>query len=427
MVVPELSLEERQKIYRHYASAGAPELDVSAFPTPQDLKVAGQAAAKLPKNATPSRVYDAYIRLQLGIEIASLGLRVCRAMAHEIFRRFSPFLPHQEFDELAEGYLAEAGASLSLVDRIKNTRLFEIDIDGVAFAHDLLVNHLVAADLVQRYQDNLGSLETLIAQPLYRQISREIIGATPDPQVANQLLRRFPSVELFASALRGELGVAVKNGLGVLLREVLDASEQELESLQLRLTVPKTEKGTPRVSPVATEKIPAADFCALELIEDNIQLYLPRILEILERYGNQVTENIRTLARTKRLREPAATSLYLQEELVFSGAKLRCSIIAHLIGHNGVPRRGLTAAVVSAFDSAFGAREDVNPIADFVLCGVWERAETPDLSKILTLFRKCWSSNVYHLRLTATEMVRAHVSWLHECAPDRVPEVVEEL
>jgi NACHT domain len=73
MVVPELSFEERQKIYRHYASAGAPELDVSAFPTPQDLKVAGQAAAKLPKNATPSRVCDAYIRLQLGIEIASLG------------------------------------------------------------------------------------------------------------------------------------------------------------------------------------------------------------------------------------------------------------------------------------------------------------------------------------------------------------------
>lgn len=427
VVVSQLTLEDRQKIYRHYALGDAPEPDLSAFPTPQDLKVAGQAAAKLPKNATPSGVYDAYMRLHLGIDIASVGLRVCRGIAHEVFRRFTPFLAHQEFDKLAERYVAQAGASLSLVDRIKNTRLFENDVDGVAFAHDLLVNHLVAVDLVQAHQNDLASLETVIAQPLYQQIAGEIIGATPDRAVASQLLRRFPSVDLFGAGLRGELGTAVKNGLGVLLRDVLDASEAELESLELQLTVPETEKETPRVLPIVDEQIPAVDSCALQLIEDNIELYLPRILEILERYGNLLKEKVRSLAKTKRLRESVATSLYLQEEVVLAGAKLRCSLIAHLIGHTSTLRRRLSAPIVSAFDGAFGGRNNVNPIADFVLCSVWERAETPDFSKILTLFRKCWSSNVYYLRLKATDMISSHVRWLHESAKDRVPEVIEEL
>jgi hypothetical protein len=82
---------------------------------------------------------------------------------------------------------------------------------------------------------------------------------------------------------------------------------------------------------------------------------------------------------------------------------------------------------VAAFDEAFGGRANVNPITDYVLCGVWEHNPNPDVSKMLTLFRKCWDSNIYHIQLRAAEIFDLKVYWLTEHAQDRVPEVVQEL
>jgi hypothetical protein len=381
VVIPELILTDRQAIYNHYASDAAPTLDVTAFPTPQDLKLAAQAAARFPKNATPALVYDAYIRIQLGHDIASVGMRVCRAIAHEVFSRFSPFLSHQEFDELAERELAEAGAPVSLVDRIKMTRLFDLDVDGISFAHDLLVNHLVAAELVQTHRENLGALGALIAQPLYRQIAAEIISRTPDAEVASAFLGQFPSVDLFRSAHDGELGLAVKDRFRLLLGEVLDRTERELDSLQIECVVPQTEDSMPFVSPVTTEEVPPSDLCALEFMVQNMDSYFPRIAEILDRYGKCVLEATGTLAKTHRLPRSLVTTLYLQGELVFSKQKLRCSRIAHLLAHGSINRLKLSPAVINAFDATFAASQKINPIADFVLCGVWAQAENPDVSK----------------------------------------------
>jgi hypothetical protein len=426
VIIPELSQDERQTIYRHYAPDGTAALDLTAFPTPYDLKIAAQAAAKLPNLATPALVYDTYIRLQLGHDIATVGIKVCRAIAHEIFRRFSLFLSHQEFDELAERELSKAGAPVLLTDRIKTSRLFDLDVDGISFAHDLLVHHLVAAEVVHANRENLAALGEIIEQPLYSPLAAEIISRVPDVDVANALLCQLPSLDLFKAAHRGELGVVVKDRVNTLVREVLDRADEELNSLRIECVIPESKDAYPRISPITVEEVPNVDLCALALVAENMDLYFPRVAEMLDRYGRCLQEAVREVAKSRRLRAAALTALYLRSEFLFTKQKLRCSNIAYLLGHHTFGRPKLSPAVVKAFDATFGDGP-LNPVADFVLCKVWEGAANPDISKMLALFRKCWSSAIYYLQLQATEMFSMQVLWLTQHAADRVPEVVKEL
>jgi hypothetical protein len=426
VTIPELTSEDRQRIYKHYAPHRAASIDLSAFQTPQDLKVAAQVAAKLPKRATPALVYDTYIRAQLGQDIASVGVMVCRAIAHEVFTRFSSFLSHQEFDDLAERKLADLGASIQLIDRIKATRLFERDLDGISFAHDLLVNHLVGAKLVHSNQGNLASLKELIAQPLYQQITGEIISRLPDDELAMELLCTFPSVELFECAYAGELGLVLKDRLETFLRSVLDRTDQELDCFELDCDL-SHGPDVLQVSPVMTEQVTRKDMCALELIARYMDIYFQRVAEILDRYGKRVLECARGLAGKRKLRTTAVTTFYLHQEVELSPQKLRCSQIAHLLSGGSFNRRKLSSAVVDAFDATFGAAGEMNPIVDFVMCGVWGRAPHLDIWKMIVLFRKCWSSGIYHLQLQATDMFRMQANRLFEKPHDQLAALVQEI
>jgi hypothetical protein len=426
VVIPELAQEDRQRIYKHYAPhVGAP-LDLSAFPTPQDLKVAAKAATKLPNQATPALVYDTYIHSQFGRDFASVGKMVCRTIAHEVFKRFSPFLSHQEFDDLAERRLVDLEAPLSLIDRIKETRLFEVDIDGISFAHDLLVNHLVAAELIHCNRENLSKLNELIAQPLYRQITGEVISRLPDPDLATELLCTFPSLELFEAARSGELGLVLKDRLEVFLQQALDRIDQELDTFQLDCNLSNAHRVL-QVVPVTAGQVSRADICALELIARHIDVYFQRVAEILDRYGKCVLERARVLAREHKLRITAVTTFYLHGELVLCAQKLRCSRIAHLLSGGSFNLPKLSSAVVSAFDATFATAGEVNPIVDYVMCGVWGRATDRDIPKMLVLFRKCWSSGIYHLQLQAAEMFRMQSCHLLEEAPDQLAMLEQEI
>jgi hypothetical protein len=328
---------------------------------------------------------------------------------------------------LAELELSKAGAPVSLVDRIKTTRLFDVDVDGISFARDWLVNHLVAAEVIHTNRGTLAALGGIIAQPLYYQIAGEIISRTPDADVANTLLCQSASPELFKAAHRGELGVVLGDRVRMLIGEVLDRAEEELNSLTIECVIPETKDAAPRVSPITIEEVPMVDLCALDLVALNMDLYFPRVAEILDRYGKCLLEAARDVAKAHRLPTTLVTTLYLQEEFIYSKQKLRCSNIAHLLGHQSFNRPTLSPAVTNAFDATFGGDGPLNPVTDFVLCKIWERATNSDIPRMLLLFRKCWSSGIYHLQIQAAEMFSMKVHWLTEYAADRVPEVVQEL
>ncbi len=409
----DLADEERKRIYGYYAPMGTPLLDLGAFPTPQDVKVAAQAAAALSGRSTPAAVYDTYVRLVLGQAIASVGTKVCRRIAHHVFRQFSPFLSHEEFDALAEDALSEFGAPVAWIERIKATRLFEQELDGISFSHDLLVNHLIAADIVHSHRSNLEELPELLDQPLYRPLVAEVVSRIATKQTAVGLLLRYASSQIFESAYLGYLGEPIREGLFRFLEEVLQRTEAELDALELDFIPAESDRSYPCVLPHVHAKPLDADFCALPLIINHLKTFLPRIAEVFRRYGDNLLTAIRSLARTERLRQSAVLDLFLREEIVCSPARLRCSQLVHLFLERSHSRSLLTTELSALCETSFEAGSVFNPILDYVTCTVWERRHDPNVPKMLGIFRKCWESNSHYLRLRAIDMFQFSVALAH--------------
>ena len=426
VVLEDLSLEERRKIYEYYAPQGTPLLDLTPLTTAQDLKVAAQAAAGLTGTATAAAVYDTYFRLVLGSGNASVGGRVCRRIAGHAFERFSPFLSHEDFDSLAEDALTKLGAPIALIDPIKNTRLFEIEPDGVSFSHELLVRHLVAADIAHaRYTDE-EEFTTILDKPLYRPLVAEVIGRLKPGKTARDLLFRYASLELFEAAYLGYLGDPMRNEMCRFLEGVLQRCEEELSCLELEVLSTIEDRSYADIRPRVAVEPTAADIYAMPLVLKNLEAFLPRIVEIFGRYGECILIETKRLADAGRFKRMGILDSYLQYEIVCSGAtRLRCSHLVKVFT-DSFPRR-LTPEIYSLCKGAFRIGSKFNPILDCAACFAWEKCNDPDVSEMLHLFRKCWDSKSYYMRLEAIEMFQFQLRWLTQQDKSVIDEVVTEL
>jgi hypothetical protein len=426
IVLEDLSLEDRRKIYACYAPEGTPFLDLSAFPTAQDVKVAAQAAAGLSGKTTPAAVYDTYFRLVLGKNIASTGTKVCRRIARHVFDHLTLFLSHEEFDAVAEEALRELGAPIALIDQINNTRLFDSAPDGVSFAHDLLVRHLAAAEI--SYDRNLGENEliSILGQPLYRPLVGDVIGRLRVRKTARDLLFRYASPDLFEAAYLGYLGDPIRNHMSRFLEGVLQRCEEELSCLQLEVISTGQDGLYADIRPRVAVEPTDADSCAIPLVLKNLEMLLPRIVEIFGRYGECLLVESKRLADAGRVKQMGVLDLFLRSEIVSSGARLRCSHLVKIFWERSFVRR-LAPEIYSLCKRAFEAGQEFNPILDYVTCCAWENCSDSDVSEMLRLFRKCWDSKSYYMRLKAIEMFEFQVFWLTKQDDTIVDEVAAEL
>jgi hypothetical protein len=425
-VLEDLSLEDRKKIYACYAPEGTPFLDLSAFPTAQDVKVAAQAAAGVSGKTTPAGVYDTYFRLVLGKDIASTGTKVCRRIARHVFDHLTLFLSHEEFDAVAEEALTEFGAPIALIDQIKNTRLFDSVPDGVSFAHDLLVRHLAAAEIA--YDRYLGENEliSILDQPLYRPLVGDVIGRLKLRKTARDLLFRYASPDLFEAAYLGYLGDPIRNEMGRFLEDVLQRCEEELSCLQLEVSSTAEDGSYADIRPRVAVEPTGADSCAIPFVLRNLERFLPSIVEIFGRYGECLLIETKRLADAGRVKQMGVLDLYLRWEIVCSGSRLRCSHLLKIFTEHSFVRR-LAPEIYSLCKRAFEAGQKFNPILDYVACCVWENCSDPDASEMLRLFRKCWDSKSYYMRLKAIDMFEFQLHWLTKQDDTIIDEVASEL
>jgi hypothetical protein len=434
IVLEDLSLEDRRRIYACYAPEGTPFLSLDAFPTAQDIKVAAEAATGLSEKTTPAAVYDTYFRLVLGKDIASTGTKVCRRIAGHVFGNFTLFLRHEEFDAVAEKALTGLGAPIALIDQIKNTRLFDFAPDGISFAHELLVRHLAAAEIA--YDRNLGENElfSILDQPLYRPLVGDVIGrlnAVQPQETARDLLFRYASPDLFEAGYLGHLGDPIKNEIGRFLEGVLQRCEEELSCLQLEVLPASQEELYPAVRPQITVEPVDADSYAIPLVLKNVEAFLPRIVDIFTRYGECLLIESKRLAQNtgasgpKRMGQMGVMDLYFQREIVCS-RMLRCSHLVKLFSESSFVVK-LTPEIYSLCKRVFNAGQKFNPILDYVTCSAWENCSDPDVSEMLRLFRKCWDSKSYYMRLKAMDMFEFQLHWLVEQDDTIINDVAAEL
>jgi hypothetical protein len=426
VVLENPSLDERRKIYEFYAPQGTPLLDLLPFATPQDVKVAAQAAAGLSGTAIASAVYDTYFRLVLGAGNASVGVRVCRQIARHVFERLNPFLSHEDFDHLAEDALRELGAPIALIDQIKNTRLFELEPDGVSFSHELLVKHLVAADVAYARDAEEEKLRTILDKPLYRPLVADVIGRIETKKLAIALLFRYPSAEIFESAYLSHLGEPVRNAMERFLEETLQRCEEELDHLQLEVVSIGDGAESVRIAPVSLREPTDAQLYALPLVLKNLHFFLPRIGALFTRYGSCLLPDTKRMGKAAKLNPIGLLDLYFRDEIICSGTRLLCSHLLRLLADQMLTH-GKNSAIFDECKNAFEVGAEFNPILDYAACAAWENCGDPDVPTMLTLFRKCWDSKSYYARLKAMDMIQFQLRWLREEKPEFIKEVATEL
>lgn len=260
---------------------------------------------------------------------AAVGLRVCSKIAWRMHERFTPFLPHADFDQLAEEFLEELGAPVSLIDHLQNTRLFEVEIDGVSFVHDLLLHHLAAAELVRQARRGGTSLAVVARQPHHRALLAELLARVPDPALAVNLALKEGGRNILEGAYRGELGLAVKDILNRRIAEVLDACEEEIPDLELEC-IPSEKRGGYRcIRGIGLKPMSPDERTLLSLAVEHPEDWLPRFAQLLNAYAVTVHPKLEQVARAHRLKLAYVTECFLLWEEVWPQDQNRCPFLVH--------------------------------------------------------------------------------------------------
>src|SRR4029077_14193895 len=113
------------------------ELDnfCSGFTNAYDLTIAGRCHAASASPASRAELYDRYVRRCIP-ENTAVAAGLLRAIASDMSSEFSSAITRDEFETIAEQFLAQQKASLSIIDQLRLSRLIQLTDEGFAFEHE---------------------------------------------------------------------------------------------------------------------------------------------------------------------------------------------------------------------------------------------------------------------------------------------------
>lgn len=196
-----------------------------------------------------------------------------------------------------------------------------------------------------------------------------------------------------------------------------------MDHLQLEVVSIGDGAESVRIAPVSLREPTDAQLYALPLVLKNLHLFLPRIGELFTRYGSCLLLETKRIAEAAKLNPTGLLDLYFRDEIICSGTRLLCSHLLRLLADRMLTHRK-NSAVFDKCKNAFKVGTEFNPV---LACAAWENCGDPDLPTMLTLFRKCWDSKSYYMRLKAMDMIEFQLRWLSEEKPEFIDEVAIEL
>ena len=177
----------KRRIYAYHAGIEAtPDLDrlCAGFETAYDLVLAGRCHATSNAPATRAELYDRYVAMALPVANAFTAAALLRHIAGQMHERLAIALTRRTYDELAERFLTQNDAKLSVLDALSETRLIELSADTFSFEHELLLTYIEAEHL-RRTMPDIDVLARELAKPRSAQLIEFILPriTAPDERV----------------------------------------------------------------------------------------------------------------------------------------------------------------------------------------------------------------------------------------------------
>ena len=135
----------------------SPDVDYycEPFTNAYELAVAGRCHASGKPPTSRVQLFDRYVRTCLPDDYHGATV-LLRAIAAEMATTVSSSWERIDYEGFAERFLAERGVSLTLLDKLRSTRLIRVDDDYFSFEHELLADYFTATEIHRRHR---GSAE----------------------------------------------------------------------------------------------------------------------------------------------------------------------------------------------------------------------------------------------------------------------------
>lgn len=192
--------DQREAIL-HVHGARHPERISAAFTTPLELSLAAQCEAELDESATSADLYDTYIRQLAPAETVRDALRAVAAHLHSALRGTASL---QETRALLGGRQG-LGLAPDVVDEVLDNPLVVTRQHRVRFQHELLAQFLAAEQLVLEAATG-SELGQRLSEPINTALGLPALALETDPARCAAALRELAEADLYAAAIRDELG-----------------------------------------------------------------------------------------------------------------------------------------------------------------------------------------------------------------------------
>jgi len=249
-----LTLSQKRTIYACYAGT---QKDIDhlcvGFTNAYDLSLAGKCHEASAESISRVSLYERYCRQNLPKESEGLCLGFLRTFASHLENSLSFSVSRDEFDRLAEGFMGSHSDSLTVLDKVRESRLLEVTDESVSFEHELLFMYFRAEHLSCFWGDDIDEIERQIRRPIYQELFEFILPRLDNENEIGRLVWSCTSADVVERAFRGGCGDVVRRVVEAECCAVLDAAELDIKNINLIPIQVEREEGGRSVAHVSVE------------------------------------------------------------------------------------------------------------------------------------------------------------------------------
>jgi len=226
---------QKREIYAYHAGVdAATDLDkfCGGFTNAYDLTIAGRCHSAAANLTSKADLYDRYIRRCLP-ENTTIATALLRRVASEMSARFSFALNRDEFETIAEQFLSEQKAPLSVVDQLGTSRLVQLNDEGFTFEHEQLLDYFEAEGLRRRIND-VAELAAELSKPRHQHLIELILPKYSAAGDLRVLLSAADDARLLSRVLQGSCGPLAQKELLAECEMLLEEAARDLPNVQLQ-------------------------------------------------------------------------------------------------------------------------------------------------------------------------------------------------
>ncbi len=426
--------EDKRHIYCFHAGVEvSPDVDYycQPFANAYELAVAGRCHAAARPPASRTELFDRYVQTCLADDY-HVATVLLRAIAVEMAATVSSSWERMHYENFAERFLTDRRGSLTILDKLRSSRLIRINDDYFSFEHELLADYFTATE-IHRRRGGSAELPAELRKPRNQPLIELILPRLSDDQEIQAVLIEAMDRRVLSRVLTGRCG---KRARAVLLRDIEELfrlAGNDLATIACQCHVVERPDGRRLLSGVTvTGDRDWTAYCARlsKLVAHHLDdpVFAGAFLDLLDRTESTLRRIAQHAARGSRLK----TRRVWEQTVHEYGGTLTSSLMTLPCGAMLAELR--TALMMGAYPDGSPLWQPLlervvsTPGSDFALLALFQDKKAcseGDLETILDLVQRAWKSGIYILRVDALDYLRSRPADLSDAATTRIRDTLD--